>query len=843
MRLRVLLIIILLLFSLLPFSAGIKAGESVLRGFVKDGFGKGIKDALVSACNYLSGEEYTATTDANGFFQFTNLEPEMLYFIRVSAYGFYHHSKHDCMPGNTYEFVLQPSASIVGKIYSQDGGAIVNATLRLSNPKFGVEVYAISDESGGFNFTSSNFEVQIYPGDGYEIWASAKGHISNILARNVSLKAGETLWLNLSLQRSACITGFVKGINGEAVENAKVYAFKPDGVIASTDLTDASGRYCLDTDLTFGNYTLQVFPSSLSEQSWLNSEPLAINLSSPWLSVDFTLKPAGIVKGKVLSAEGVLPNAIVSVSNENGTCASATTDNNGTFSISSPRLTSGSYRIRAECRHHLSREETITITEGSTTWIELNLSKSRSVAGYLRTTSGQGIFGSVEIFSGERSIEKIYTTQDGYYILDTDLDSGIYRIEAMAPGFIKVSRSVDLSTAMSVENFNFTLSEAGKAVVNLSCGTQALSTAIGYLIQKEAGEWRILESAIANNGTLIFGNGWQNLAQGYYSLLIRNAPGCEEKFLENFVWIEDGKTTFYSLNLNKSAEFFGHVYYKKELLADVKIEFWLSNVEIPFQTPAIALSDSEGYFHIMTALSGGIYSVRAQHAIYGSVSQEVSVESGGRLEVNIYFARSSGMGGVLGVVVESGGDALKGVSVAIYNGTKKLKSCVTNESGYFLISEIPEGTYTLVFEKEGYARVERSVSILSDENTDIGIVELEKLPPQLGNITGYVVDEQGKPIPGASICLEGREISVISNSIGEFRITGLEEGEYILLVSAPGYKDVRRALTVTPGNTTTVWIEMEKEVEVKTTPGFGLLGIFVILPAALIIWRKFFIRQ
>ncbi|MEM3445409.1 MAG: carboxypeptidase regulatory-like domain-containing protein [Thermoplasmata archaeon] len=843
MRVQFVLLLLFLLFLNLhqgsPSLAVAESRTTVLTGYVYDVIGNGIKDATVSALEYTTGTEYTTTTDANGLFQFMNVEPGKMYYIRVSALGYYHRSKHDCVAGNSYTFVLERSGGVVGKVWGSGGEAVKNATLVLSNPKFNVELCAISDESGAFRFTSSDFEKQLYPGSGYEIHASATGYLSSILAENLSVSKGTDTFVNLTLPNSGIISGTVRGNTGERVRDARVYAFDKDGYPVCMDLTDEDGEYVLNTELAPGTYKVQVFPQENSTGSWLNSGALNVSIAVPGgvvNNVDFILEPAGILRGNVTDENGPLADAMVTLSNDEGMFAFGVTDTSGFFSISSPSLRTGTYTVRAEAPHHIWEEKTVQITAGEISWVDLNLQKSRSVSGYLRTVSGQPLLGSVEIFdAGGRSIEKLYTSQEGFYKLDTNLVSGIYRVESRAPGCIPVSREVDLTTILEVENFNFTLREAGRAVVNLTdYAGGRIAGAMGYLVQKSGESYTICESRSSSaDGTLVFGDGWQNLAEGTYSLLLRNAPGCEERFFENLISIHQGTTNFYAVSLNKSAEVYGHAYYRKttEPVEDVHIEFIRS---FPFTTSTGIWTDSEGYFHIVTSLSCEEYHVAARHYYYGSAELSVCLSSVEKTEVNIFFGTSSGTGGISGIVKEKWGSELSGVLVSVYNGTKKIKSGLTNETGYFFITEVPEGLYRLTFAKEGYVTLQlENVTVVADENTDIGIVELEKYIPPPGNITGYVMDPDGNPIPGATVTVEGTEISVISNSMGEFQITGLKEGVYFLLVSSAGYKDKREIVSVTSGNTTTVWIHLDKEEPVNTTPSFTVIQAISVIAAIL----------
>ena len=64
---------------------------------------------------------------------------------------------------------------------------------------------------------------------------------------------------------------------------------------------------------------------------------------------------------------------------------------------------------------------------------------------------------------------------------------------------------------------------------------------------------------------------------------------------------------------------------------------------------------------------------------------------------------------------------------------------------------------------------------------------------------GRVVQDDGTPIPFASVTLAGTQRSVIADGDGRFRLAGLGSGDHELLVSALGFATVELAVTVGEG--------------------------------------------
>jgi len=830
----------------LPRATAVNDVQDVtLQGHVLDVYGNGINHACVSALDYLTGMEYETTTDLNGFFEFQYIETGKLYFICISANGYYHYSKHDCRAGTAYVFTLNKSASIIGTISDADGNPINNARIFLANEKCGVELSANSDATGSFRFTSSAFNQQLYPDSGYEVSASAVGFIKKRVEEDIAIAYGEEKQIRIVLNRSSVVSGTVRDNAGTPVSNATVLLTDAGGFTVCAATTGIDGKYTLNTDISAGNYTVQVFPEANQNGSYLNSEPVRVSVSYAGEhveNIDFTLMTSAILCGNVTDENGALPNALVTVSSETG-FAYGYSDAQGRFVLTSPTLRTGSYRVHALCAHHLSTEKWVNLVEGTETCVDFNLPASRSVSGYIKNASNDPIQGCVEIFdeSSNASVDKTYTSVDGFFILDTNLFPAKYIVRVSAPGYITTSKYADLTTTSMIENFNFTLSESGKAIVNITDETNAkLENALGYLFKKNTGVYVLCESTSSGtDGMFVFGQSWEPLAPGTYSLLVKNAPGCENRFFEDAITIENGKTNYYTFTLKKSAEIYGYVYYRKntELIADVHLEFFCPDANTPFGyiSAVTCLSDAEGYFHVLTGVSEGTYTITATSYKYGIKTVNVSVLSGEVHEVNIYFAEPTGKGTITGTIKEKNGDALSNVKVSVYNGTKFLKSAYTNDTGRFTLTDIPEGKYRLNITRDGYVSIDvQNVSVLSDEITDTGIIELEKYIP-LGSIKGYVVDEHGNPLPGASITIEGTDISVVSDTLGEFRITGLKEGVYFLHVSCAGYKDAQQPVSVIPENETEVWVQMVKESPPQTTPGFVFMEMLAVLSSVFII--------
>lgn len=98
----------------------------------------------------------------------------------------------------------------------------------------------------------------------------------------------------------------------------------------------------------------------------------------------------------------------------------------------------------------------------------------------------------------------------------------------------------------------------------------------------------------------------------------------------------------------------------------------------------------------------------------------------------IQIIQAASLGNIHGTVVDEDGKPIEDVKVSAYLGTASLEETkYTNEDGYFRMNL--GGTYTLVFEKEGYVTFEKTVEVTqapSDEPSNdivkLGDLEMEK---------------------------------------------------------------------------------------------------------------------
>ena len=113
----------------------------------------------------------------------------------------------------------------------------------------------------------------------------------------------------------------------------------------------------------------------------------------------------------------------------------------------------------------------------------------------------------------------------------------------------------------------------------------------------------------------------------------------------------------------------------------------------------------------------------------------------------------------------------------------------TGADGAFVIGQVPGGEYRLTAIKSGFLRGNYPYAVKVDPGQSMTGLEL-RLTPQ-GVISGKVVDEDGDPLERVTVAvisakpsgrLRGTTQAGQTNDLGEFRVTQVTPGKYLVMV-------------------------------------------------------------
>jgi RNA polymerase subunit RPABC4/transcription elongation factor Spt4 len=152
--------------------------------------------------------------------------------------------------------------------------------------------------------------------------------------------------------------------------------------------------------------------------------------------------------------------------------------------------------------------------------------------------------------------------------------------------------------------------------------------------------------------------------------------------------------------------------------------------------------------------------------------------------------------------------------------------------------------YTIKIEAEGIVDIAGN-TIFND--LEFTFKTAATTPSGSGSIEGQVKDENGNPIIGAMVSLEGTTISTTTDSNGNYSFINVPTGIYNLTIESTGYREKTTSVTVLNGGNTklpaTTMISDSEEPEEEGAPIFLILIIVIIVVVILLVlvggkWKK-----
>lgn len=146
---------------------------------------------------------------------------------------------------------------------------------------------------------------------------------------------------------------------------------------------------------------------------------------------------------------------------------------------------------------------------------------------------------------------------------------------------------------------------------------------------------------------------------------------------------------------------------------------------------------------------------------------------------------------------------LSGATVLAYRNSVLIGSDTTDGNGDYLIQDIKPGQYIVVASKDGYETESIGVKVNNNVTTTVNFA----LETDIGEIAGQVTeDSTGDPINNAAIDVYQGELLIAStttNSLGNYSISNLSAGDYIVVASKASFETDRIGATVVSSQITT----------------------------------------
>ncbi len=156
-------------------------------------------------------------------------------------------------------------------------------------------------------------------------------------------------------------------------------------------------------------------------------------------------------------------------------------------------------------------------------------------------------------------------------------------------------------------------------------------------------------------------------------------------------------------------------------------------------------------------------------------------------------------GSVRGIVKDSENQLVQGATVVV--STTNLKT-FTDPQGYYEISNVPAGKWTITASKNGYTPESKAVNVEAGQTVTVNFT----LAPvtSTGTVRGTVRDNSAQPIQDATVAVQGTELQTTTNSVGQYEITNVPAGQRMLIASKSGYVSESKVVNVEAGQVVTV---------------------------------------
>ncbi|MDP6538406.1 MAG: carboxypeptidase-like regulatory domain-containing protein [Planctomycetota bacterium] len=438
-----------------------KGGVS-LRGYVRDVTGGAIPDATLHldsmfyALNEAVEHDHTATTDASGYYEFSNLDGGKK-ALSVSAEGFGNAfinglSFDSGKPAFERDVTLEVAEMICGRVFDLTQTPIEGASvaaIAYSNSTQQCRDAAVTDANGEFCLRSLNAGK-------YTLAVKKPGFkaINNVRADTGSIN------VVIEMSPQASVSGTVLALaSGEPVTNftcvlRQTYENHPatSQTKVRRDFRSRDGSYRLN-DVPPGNYVVEARARGFANSF---SDPFRVDQGGVVTGVTVRMTSGGSISGVVVDGSGnpVARARITTHDNTwtdsefdrmmgdmmptNASKAQATTKADGSFTLENLKPETYQIRIKSGAHCELIKQDILVSEGGDTSVGNLDLIDGGTISGVVLDATGRAVAGSrvdLRVNGRTNGIPRFYQTStnaSGKYVL-ANVFPGSYRLNAMPP--------------------------------------------------------------------------------------------------------------------------------------------------------------------------------------------------------------------------------------------------------------------------------------------------------------------------------------------------------------------------------------------------------------------------
>ncbi|PID30144.1 MAG: hypothetical protein CSB55_00015 [Candidatus Cloacimonadota bacterium] len=719
-------------------------------------------------------------TDNSGYYYFESLA-EGIYTVKFEKTGYHTLTQNsvNCIAGNTtaVNVDLIPVGGIIMGQIKGDGDPIENAQITLS----GTGISAYSENNG--NYILSDIE------EGDYTLIISHPDFKTFESDPVHIEPASTYELNFNMERL-----IIKGLvtegqyreEGDPVSGATV-TLRLNGTEIKTSSSDITGKYGFNNIQT-GVYEL-IFRKSGFEDVVKTVNVESLNNS---YTVNAVMTPFAAVMSGFIRESGTGNPIEGAVIVAEGTDAQTLSEGNGYYKLM--HILAGVRNITVNCAGYAEGlVSNMVFANGDSLNHDFILNP---LPGKITGTITEGNYLSGRDYGDVISDVIVQITGTDYStISDSEgnfafngLVSGTYNLEFRKDGYQnKTESNIEVANADTV-NLNVSLSPFysslnGNIVSNNFLPVRnALIKVVGNSLSATS------DSSGAYHLT--------NLKKGVYNIEITH---------ENY-------QTVNLSNLNVGInEYLEYDFILNSFPGSVEGTVRENNFRRDFGDPVsgvkvsvgsqFVFTDQNGYYRIDNLNEGYYNLVFSKSGFEEYTAENVFIESNSITTKDVMLSPLHAV--LSGTLTNSlNGNPVSGVEVRIV-GTDY--TVVSNETGYYNISNIIPGTYSVSFRHSSYFDHDESNIIFSAGNS---VVLNTALMPKPGNINGHITQgeyrDTGDPVPGVNVRIVETGQSVVSNDSGYYEINSIQTGTYTMLFSIMGYRSYQTSVTVQSLETKTV---------------------------------------
>ncbi|MED4278752.1 carboxypeptidase regulatory-like domain-containing protein, partial [Priestia megaterium] len=726
-------------------------------------------------------------TDISGNYTIGNIAPGT-YILVASAPGFGTNTQgitiepEQFLTGINIPLQANPG-EITGQVLSAATEApIIGATVTIRNLQGGggiaVQV-ANTDQQG--NYVISNLSPGSYSVTVNQLGFGLQTKVVTVFS-NQTTNADFTLILD-----TGNISGVVSDTSGNPITGSNIFVrlFDENQLLIQSITALPNGTFTI-SNLAPGSYSINAEAPNFG----VNTVSTII-VANQTTSVTIPLTPTpATVTGQVsnqqtsTSLQGVSVTAVI-----NGQVASNTvTDLNGNFQLTN--LPPGEVTIIISTPNFATETQTLTLTPGETVSTDVSLTPlpgtiTGTIANEQTGDPIEGAIITVRQFSPAGPIATSTTTNTQGQFSTINLPPGTYTIIAEATSLgTESATTVVFPNTTSTVNIGLTPNPGTIQGTITAAGTGApIPESIVQVIRKDG---TIVNEVITNEAGSFNITG---LAPGFYTLVVINSR-FQGKTVGFQVFSDQITTANVLLQPNPGT-----------LVGSVTDSFTgrpISNASIlvfPSQslTPiAQAVTDQAGLYTIV-GLAQGEYEVVAAATNFARRGTGALILSGESTVANIQLFPNPAT--VSGTVTTPEGAPISNATIQVLDQNETvLGTGITDQNGNYAISNLPEGTLTIIASSSGFATQLTAATVTAGQvlsNVNI------QLNPLSGNLSGKIINGvTGEPIIGAIAIVRtasGTNIVIATDTTdteGNYFIEGLSPGTYSVIGSSTGFGTV-----------------------------------------------------